>query len=348
MGTSYLVKSQKQFQKKRVLILHTGGTIGMGLPEPPHTNQPLSPDHGFVKTLKKTVPELWALASIDVRALFNKDSSLMTPKDWVAIADSIIAGNDDYDAFVVTHGTDSMVYAGPALSFLLPYPCKPVILTGSQRPLAEIRTDARRNLINAVALATTQRVCEVCVFFDNVLLRANRTKKVHIEDYHTFDSPNFTPLAEEGMKTKFHVQTREALNRPTLEPLFDSRIQIVKVFPGIDPKLVPTVRAVVVEAFGCGNLPMVESSVLGFIKSCRRKKIPVILTSQVQAGALAPEIYDMGRRALELGAISSRDMTFEATMIKCMMLAGNNVSYEDWPTGITSNWAGEITPVPRF
>ena len=320
----------------------------MGIPEPPHTDQPLSPDHGFVKTLKKTVPDLWALASIDVKALFNKDSSLMTPKDWVSIANAIATHNDDYDAFVVTHGTDSMVYAGSALSYLLPYPCKPVIMTGSQRPLPEVRTDARRNLLNAVALAATQRVCEVCVFFDDVLLRANRTKKVHIEDYHTFDSPNFAPLAEEGMKTKFHAQARESLNRPTLRAVFDSRIQVVKVFPGVDPKLVPGVRAVVIEAFGCGNLPMVESSVLSLLKSCRRKKVPVVLTSQVLAGALAPEIYEMGRSALELGAISSRDMTFEATMVKCMILAGNNVSYDDWPVGITSNWAGEITPVPRF
>lgn len=320
----------------------------MGLPAPPHGDLPLSPDHGFVKTLKKTVPELWQLASVDVRALFNKDSSLMTPKDWVTIADVIATAADDYDGFVVTHGTDSMVYAGPALSFLLPFPFKPVVMTGSQRPLQEIRSDARRNLINSVAIAATQRVCEVTVFFDNVLLRANRTKKVHIEEYHTFESPNFPVLAEEGLKTRFFKLPREATNRPMLEPKFDTRLQIVKVFPGVDPVLAKGVKAVVVEAFGCGNLPMVESSVLGFIKKCQKQKIPVVLTSQVQAGSLAPDIYEMGRRALELGAISTRDMTFEATMVKCMMLAGNEVAYEDWAAGILSNWAGEITPAQKF
>lgn len=320
----------------------------MGLPSPTHNNVSLSPDHGFVKSLKKSVPDLWQLASLDIRALFNKDSSLMTPKDWVTIADAISTASDDYDAFVITHGTDSMVYTGTALSFLMPFPCKPIVMTGSQRPLQEVRSDARRNLINSVAIAAGQRVCEVSVFFDNVLLRANRTKKVHIEEYHTFASPNFSPLAEEGLKTKYLKHPREATNKPLLDPTFDTRIQVVKVFPGVDPVLTKGVRAVVVEAFGCGNLPMVESSVLGFLKKCQKQKIPVILTSQVTAGSLAPDIYDMGRRALELGAISSRDMTFEATMVKSMMLAGNDAGYEDWPAGILSNWSGEITPTPKY
>lgn len=338
-----MAKSQKQFQKK-VLILHTGGTIGMGIGEPPNTDQPLSPSHDFVKTLKRSVPELWRIAKIDIQALSNKDSSEIVPSDWAEIAAVITMNNDDYDAFVVTHGTDTMAFTGTALSYLLPYPCKPVVLTGSQKPLEEIRTDARRNLINSVAMAASQRICEVSVFFDTVLLRANRSKKVHIEEFDTFDSPNYPWLAEERLKTKFSRPARESLNRPSLEPAFDSRIQVVKVFPGAHVALMPKARAVVVEAFGCGNLPMIESSVLDLLKTCAKKKIPVVLTSQVQAGSLAPDIYEMGRHALALGAISSYDMTFEATIIKCMMLAGNDVRYADWRAGILSNWAGELTP----
>lgn len=318
----------------------------MGIPTPP-IQKPLSPDHGFVRTLKKAVPELWRVADVDIRTLSNKDSSQITPRDWQELAATIGAHSDDYDAFVITHGTDTMAYTGTALSFLLPYPCRPVVLTGSQRPLQEIRTDARRNLINSVALSEAQRICEVTIFFDTRLLRANRAKKIHIEEYHTFDSPNFPWLAEERLKTHYRPIDRERLSRPDLEPKFDARIQIVKVFPGADVSLQPKARAVVVEAFGCGNLPMIDSSVLALLKTCARKKIPVVLTSQVQAGSLTPEIYDMGRRALELRAISSLDMTFEATLVKCMLLAGNKVSYEDWPAGIMSNWAGELTPNPR-
>lgn len=336
----------KTRRQKKILLLHTGGTIGMGIPNPPHTNLPLSPDHSFVKTLKKAVPELWRLATVEVRALSNKDSSQITPKDWKALADAIAGYNDDYDAFVVTHGTDTMVYTGTALSYLLPYPCKPVVFTGSQKPLQEIRTDARRNLINSVAMAAAQRICEVTLFFDTVLLRANRAKKIHIEEFHTFDTPNFPVMAEERLRTKYGPTPRESINRPSLDAVFDSRIQVVKVFPGASVALMPKARAVVVEAFGCGNLPMIESSVLDLMKSCARKKIPLVLTSQVSAGSLAPEIYEMGRRALELRAIPSRDMTFEATMVKCLMLAGNDVGYEDWPAGILSNWAGELTPAP--
>ena len=304
---------------------------------------PMTPDRDFVRTMTKSVPELWALAKVEICTLSNKDSSQITPKDWQKLGKEITDCNDDYDAFVVIHGTDTMAYTGTALSYLLPYPCKPVIFTGSQRPLREIRTDARRNLTNSVALAAGQRICEVSIFFDTLLLRANRAKKVHIEEYHTFDSPNFMPLAEERLKTVYLKPAREALNRPTLEPLFDTRIQVVKVFPGADVALQPKARAVVIESFGCGNLPMIDSSVLALLKTCLKKKVPVILTSQVQSGSLSPDIYDMGRRALELGAISSRDMTFEASLVKCMLLAGNDATYNDWPVAIGANWAGEIT-----
>src|SRR5207237_995291 len=146
----------------------------------------------------------------------------------------IIASHEaDYDAFVVTHGTDTMAYTGTALSYLLPFPCKPVVLTGSQRPLREIRNDARRNLINSVAIAASQRLCEVTIFFDTVLLRANRSRKVHIEEFHAFDSPNFPRLAEERLKTLFHLPPRERLSRPSLEPRFDTRVQVVRAVPGV-------------------------------------------------------------------------------------------------------------------
>lgn len=332
----------KRTRPKKVLLIHSGGTIGMGLPTPP-VDRALAPDHSFVRCLRKNVPELWRLASLDIRTFSTKDSSQMTPEDWCSLHALISTHVDDYDAFVLTHGTDTMAYTGTALSYLLPFPCKPVVLTGSQRPLTEIRTDARRNLINSVAIAASQRICETSIFFDTVLLRANRAKKMHIEEFRAFDSPNFPLLAEERLKTLFNVPAREPLSRPRLEPRFDPRIQVVHAFPGAEATLAPKARGLVIEAFGCGNLPM-TGSVLALLKSCRKKKVPVVLTSQVQSGALSPEIYELGRAALDLGAISAGDMTFEAALIKCMQLAGNDCPYDAWRGAISTNWAGELTP----
>jgi L-asparaginase len=317
----------------------------MGIPKPPHTDGPLAPEAAFVKTLKKNVPELWRLASLEIRATANKDSSQLTPHDWIRLAEAIAGHYEEYDAFIITHGTDTMAFTGAALSYLLPYPCKPVVITGSQKPLGEIRTDARRNLINAVAVAASQRICEVAIFFDTLLLRANRAKKVHIEEYRTFDSPNFHWLAEERLKTRFTKPVRESLNRPRLNPAFDSRVQVVKAFPGARPTLARDAKAVIIEAFGCGNLPVSDAGVLHFLRACSRKRVPVVMVSQVPAGSLTPEIYEMGRQALELGAISTRDMTFEAALVKCMMLAANEVPYEHWPACVQANWAGEVTPL---
>lgn len=327
-----------KFSKKRVLILHTGGTIGMGLPHPS-----LSPDKTFSKSLLKQVPELAQIARVKIVGLFNKDSSQLTPQDWCTIAETILQYEEHFDGFVVTHGTDTMAYSATAVSFLLPCPFKPVVFTGSQRPLGEIRTDARRNLICSVHFAAEQKILETSIFFDTLLLRGNRAVKIHIEEFRAFDSPNFPWLAEEKLRTKLFPQLREKLARPNLLPRFDGNIQVVRAFPGAQVELSPKAKCVLIEAFGCGNLPLDESSLLKVLQKAHKQKIPVVLSSQVQAGSVSAEIYEMGKRALALGAIASGDMTFEATLIKCMMLAGNNVLYEYWPAAIAANWAGEIS-----
>jgi L-asparaginase len=338
------MNSKRETQKK-ILILHTGGTIGMGIDTPSPSKKTLAPDHRFVKTLRSRVPELWEIGKLDIRSVANKDSSQITPKDWNKLTQWIEDFYDAYDGFVITHGTDTMAYTGTALSYLLPFPCKPIVLTGSQRPLLAIQNDARRNLVHSVLHAHAQKNCEVSLFFDQVLLRANRTKKMHIEEFHAFDSPNLEPLAIEKLITHHAPLRRERLNRPSLLREFDTRIQVIKAFPGAHYDLYKGAKAVILEAFGCGNLPFEESTMLSFLKKCKTKKIPVILCSQVVSGSLQPELYEMGRKALELGAISSLDMTFEATLVKSMLLAGNAIAYNDWKPGIQTNWAGEITIV---
>lgn len=333
----------RQKQKKRILLVHTGGTIGMGLPRSPQAGGALAPDDQFLRHLHRRIPELKDLADVGLKALCNKDSSQITPADWVALATLLAAHDEAYDGFVVTHGTDTMAFTATALSYLRPFPCKPVVFTGSQRPLGEIRTDARRNLICSVAFAASQKALEVSVFFDTLLLRANRAVKVHIEEFHAFDSPNYPWLGEERLHTRVKLPSREAQSRPALNPLFDGRVQVVHAFPGAQVALDEGARAVVILAFGCGNLPLDDSSVLKLLKRARKKQVPVVLTSQVTAGATQPEIYEMGRKALDLGAISAGDMTFAATLVKAMMLAGNRVPYERWPRLMGCNWAGEIS-----
>lgn len=333
---------KKKRKQKQVLILHTGGTIGMGLPLPPRSPTALKPDHQFIKRLRTEVPELWQIAGIHVRPVANKDSSQLTPNDWAQLFKMIQSNEDQYDGFVVTHGTDTMVYSATALSYLLPFPCKPVVFTGSQRPLGELRTDARRNLINAVGLAADQWICEVSLFFDTFCLRANRAKKVHIEEFHAFDSPNFMHLAQDKLRPWVATPAREVSARPSLNPTFSTDIQILRAFPGVQLQFNWKSDAILLEAYGCGNLPLrgLEKQ----LTTAADKKIPVILTSQVPAGRLSPEIYEAGHRALELGAISSGDMTFEAALVKAMLLAGNNVPYSEWKRLIQTNWAGELTP----
>jgi L-asparaginase len=337
-------------QNKRILLLHTGGTIGMGLPKPP-VEKPLTPDDRFVKKLFGAVPELKRLAAVTVKGLCNKDSSQITPADWIRVAEAIGKYYDDYDGFVVTHGTDTMAFTATAVSYLLPHPCKPVVFTGSQRPLGEIRTDARRNLICSVAYAAggaapRQQVLETCIFFDTVLLRANRAVKVHIEEFHAFDSPNFPKLAEERLHSRYNLVPKAPCRRPALPARFDGHVQVVHPFPGQQVTLDPKAHAVYVLAFGCGNLPLDESSMVKLLQTCKRKKIPVLLGTQVMAGATMPEIYEMGRRALDLGAIPTGDMTFPAALIKAMVLAANQVPYNRWMGLVTANWAGELTPPP--
>lgn len=327
----------------------------MGLPDPA-----LAPDREFAAELLKKMPELQSLGQVDVKALCHKDSSEITPEDWIMMKEAILDGvGKGYDGFVVTHGTDTMAYSSTALSFLLPYPSPPIVFTGSQRPLFEVRSDARRNLLCSAAYAAEKNLRDVSIFFDTLLLQGNRSTKVHIEEFHAFDSPNARPLAEErlgavfkpklGSSSKRAGRSKNALERFGLKARFNGHIEVVRIFPGAQMRLSGKPSALLLESFGCGNLPLkgqrsTKNSCEELLLECQRRKIPVILTSQVHSGALHPEIYEMGRMALKLGAISSRDMTFEATVIKCMILAGNQAPLPIWKKLIPQSWAGEISP----
>ncbi|HEY9723463.1 MAG TPA: asparaginase [Oscillatoriaceae cyanobacterium] len=306
---------------KRLLILHTGGTLGMV----PETQGGLRP--GNAEGLFRYIPEAIELADIDIQVLCNEDSANFQIGHWRRVASALEQSMEAYDGFVVIHGTDTMAYTASALSFMLTNLPKPVILTGAQRPIASIRTDAKSNLVEALELATYD-IPEVALHFNHRLLRGNRAKKLSIDDFDAFASPNFPPLAEVGLNLEIR---EEALRRPTglfrLQQDFSDKVLVLRLFPGMRPEhLLPLldseVRVFVIEAYGAGNVPIEEHSLLPFIERATASGRLVALCSQAVSGAVDLSIYESGRRAAELGAVSGSDMTVEAAVVKAMFLLG--------------------------
>lgn len=307
---------------RRLLLLNTGGTLGMD----PNGVDGLAPG-ALADQVFKYIPEALELADIDTRVLFNQDSANVQVGHWQIIAEAIAGELDRYDGFVVIHGTDTMAYTAAALSFMLTNLPKPVILTGAQRPIAMIRTDAKSNLVNALELAT-QDIPEVGLFFDHTLFRGNRAKKISIGEFAAFRSPNYPPLAEVGL----HLDIRHAVvRRPAglfrLEGGFSDKVLVLRLFPGIQPTylwplLDSEILAFVIEAYGAGNVPIQERTLVPFIAEATRRGKVVALCSQAMIGAVDPSLYASGREALAAGAVSCADMTVEAAVVKMMFLLG--------------------------
>jgi L-asparaginase len=287
------------------------------------------------------------VAEIGLEILSNKDSSNMEPSDWVMIARRLDDVMNDWDAFVVTHGTDTMAFTASALSFMFRNPPKPIILTGSQRPLSDLQSDAPRNLINAVEIAADARINEVCIFFDSALMRGNRTKKVSIPSFKAFDSPNLSPLAKVGIKTEYNY-TPLPEGPYGFDPRIETRVLSLPLFPGIDTDLLfelttTGLRGLVLQAFGTGNIPVEETSVVNLIRSLTERGVPTVICSQASFGAVDLNLYETGRAARDAGAISAGDMTWESVVVKMMVLLGRGLSLEPFRDQFLSNLAGELS-----
>lgn len=330
---------------KKILIIHTGGTFGM---VPLKPSQALAPDL-VQKNILSLVPELRQIADIDFEVAFNLDSANIQPRHWLQLAQMVAAHVDEYDGFVVIHGTDSMAYSATALSFMLRNLPRPVIFTGSQRPLAEIRSDARSNLINAVELATYP-IPEVSIFFGTELLRGNRAVKISSTDYGAFISPNFPPLATVGLEIRLSDQQLKPHGKFALQTTFSDAVIAVRFFPGLCAEyleyLVNTsLRAVVIEGLGMGNVAVMEGSLLPLIQRLTAAGKLVVINSQSTYGWVDLDRYENGKRLAEAGAVGSGDMTTEATIVKLMHLAGNGAaSREELAQRLPVPIAGEITP----
>ncbi|WP_342375143.1 asparaginase [Myxococcus stipitatus] len=328
----------------RVLLLHTGGTLGMAGGRP----SALRPA-AFFKTLKARVPELFQLADIELQLFSNLDSSEMQPELWQRMATHLHQQLPHFDGAVVTHGTDTLAYTASALSLMLRNPPCPVVLTGSQRPLGEVRSDARLNLIDAV-LSALEGPREVTICFDSHLYRGNRARKVKVAEYDAFDSPNCPVLGTLGVDATFEPGLRAKGPFRLFEKL-DPRVLLLKVYPGLDPalplQLLPHVRGLILEAYGAGNFPIdpeLGRSFMPLFTQARERGVPVVVVSQAHRNGVDLSLYESGAAALAQGVMGGADMTPSAALVKLMQgLAYHPRSPEALARFIQTPVAGELT-----
>jgi L-asparaginase len=330
-------------KRKHILILQTGGTIAMkdDLEEGVGFSEP-----GKGLRLREDMPELERIATFDVRTLLVEDSSNLNHRHWDRIGSYIHEKYNQYDGFVIVHGTDTMAFTASFLSFAFAGLTKPIVLTGSQIPLGNVRSDARRNLINSVEIATTG-LCDVGICFNDRFLRGNRSTKMSIGDFDAFASPNYPPIAEIGL----NISLKEKIRKNRVELAYDGRcdnkVALIKIFPGLNPAYIEPlqhtdVRCIVLEVFGSGNIPIIDDfNLLPFVESCLSKDILVVVTSQAPYDAVDLSKYLNARLLHDAGAISAGDMTIEATITKMMVLLGRHKDIHLITELFSENLAGE-------
>ncbi|HPF67692.1 MAG TPA: asparaginase [Flavobacteriales bacterium] len=337
----------------RVLIIYTGGTIGMLADPRTGTLAPMD-----LARLEEQVPELERIG-VELKSVSfpqPKDSSDMGPADWVRLATIIGDHYAEHDGFVVLHGSDTMAYTASALSFLLEGLGKPVVLTGSQLPIGTIRTDARENLITAIEIAAARdeegrpRVPEVAVYFEYHLYRGNRTVKVHAERFEAFRSPNWPPLAEAGVRIRYdHRAILPLRERPfKVHTELDDRVGVLPLFPGIRPDWVrsalstPDLMGVVLATFGSGNGPT-DPAFIEALREARDRGIVLLNVTQCVGGRVEQGRYATSAAFNELGVVPGGDLTVEAALTKMMFLLGEGVGPAVLPERLPVPICGELT-----
>lgn len=304
------------------------------------------------------VPELRRLGCHLESMTFNPplDSSDMSPKTWGRLARTIQRNYHKFDGFVILHGTDTMAYTASALSYMLENLDKAVVMTGSQLPIGVLRTDGKENLITAIEIAAAQEngmtiVPEVCLYFDNKLYRGNRVVKRHADHFSAFDSVNYPILAKAGVDIKFfHENIYHPVNKGILKVSsnFDDNVVILKIFPGMKREIfeqiinISTIKGVVLETFGSGNVPT-QSWFIRVMKKALKRNVICVNVTQCQGGTVKMGQYQTSRELQKIGVVSGKDMTTEAAVTKLMFLLGQGLSQEDIKLHLHKNLSGEIS-----
>lgn len=338
--------------RKRVYIAYTGGTIGMN-----RRRGGYCPETGYLQRQMAQMPELEhpSMPSYTIHEYAPLlDSSNMTPGDWVKIAHDVDAHYARYDGFVVLHGTDTMAYTASALPFMLHGLGKPVIITGSQIPLCEVRNDARGNLITSLLIASKYDIPEVCLYFGGKLLRGCRAVKVSASGFAAFDSPNVPPLGTVGtdIEIDWDLVRRGARRAPRTLRVDDFGTAVVsalRLFPGISPELVrnvlrPPLQGLVLEAYGVGNGPENDRAFISAIEEAAARGVVIVDCTQCLEGTVDLGEYATGSALARAGVISGYDMTAEAALAKLYYLFSRGYAPAKVKREMQRDLRGELTP----
>ncbi len=338
--------------KSKILVIYTGGTIGMMMDKSSGSLLPLDFEH-----MSQLIPELdncnYELDYISFDP--TVDSSNMNPERWIHLASIIEEHYEAFDGFVVLHGSDTMSYSASALSFMLENLNKPVIFTGSQLPLGMNRTDGKENFITSVEIASHQEdetplVPEVCIYFENELYRANRTFKYNAENFDAFRSVNYPVLADVGVYIKYN---KNAIRRPNFKKMkvhkqLDTSVAVLKLFPGITDEVVrgtlgiKGLKAVVLETYGTGNTHT-DDSFISILKEAIDQGLFILNVTQCKGGAVEHGKYQASVPLSEAGVVSGLDMTLESAITKLMFLLGKGYTGSKLERAMQTSLRGELS-----